>query len=386
MHGPIRRLSARSGQLPIFAPRRAGSGTMLAMISSRLALIASVSFVLAGCGGDDGGRADAGTTLSTGITGVTSTTSMATETSDSGMTSTAGDGDGSPGDGDGDGSPGDGDGDATKYDLGDPTTADDGLPMDQGCANVDVLYVIDNSPSMYEEQQTLIANFGNFVADMQSALVDVDSYHIGVITTDDYQNGGWLDDGDDSVNAQVPTCQHLGGLVVQAQAGLCTPFVDGFNFITEHDDLGSKFQCIANVGENGDSDEYVGDALIAAITEGQGQTGCNANFIRDDAMLIIVILTDENDSSNTNENQWYQAVVTAKGMETNVVVLSLIWKDSWNNCTNAFSETNGTQIESFTNMFTNHSVGNICDNSYAGFFADAIPTIEGACDNFEPIG
>jgi hypothetical protein len=325
-------------------------------------------------------------TASAGQTGSTATMGAETE---SGNDTSPGDGDGDPGDGDGD--PGDGDGDSTSttgplFDLGDPTTADDGQMMDETCANVDVLYIIDNSPSMYEEQQTLIANFGNFVTDMQTALENVDSYHVGVITTDDYQDSGWVDDGSNVVNEQVPACQHLGGLVVQAQAGVCTPFAEGNNFITEADDLASKFQCIANVGEDGDSDEYVGDALIAALAEGQQNVGCNAGFIRDDAMLVIVILTDENDSSNTDQAQWFDAVVNAKSAETNVVVLSLIWKDSWNSCDNAFSETNGTQIEGFTEMFTNHAIGNICDNSYAGFFADAIPTIEGACDNFEPIG
>jgi hypothetical protein len=284
--------------------------------------------------------------------------------------------------GDGDG---DGDGDGPKFDLGEQM-ADDGLPVSDECAKVDVLYVIDNSPSMYEEQQTLIANFGNFVTDMQSALVDVQSYHIGVITSDDYQDGGWIDDGANTVNAQAIECQHLGGLVVQAHSGLCKPFADGNNFITENDNLATKFECIANVGEDGDSDEYMGDALINLLQEGQLNTGCDANFIRDDAMLIIVMLTDENDSSSTNENQWFQAVVDAKGSEENVVVLSLIWDEGNNNCDNAFSEATGYQIEAFTEMFTNHAVGNICDNSYAGFFSSAIPTIESACENFEPIG
>ncbi|WP_106395682.1 hypothetical protein [Enhygromyxa salina] len=344
---------------------------------------------LAACG-DDGGREGSIFTDDSGAT--TLDTSMSDETAEGDGAEDPGEGDGegdsgegadAPGDGDGDGE-GDGD-DGPLFDIGGQEAGDDGVPMDEQCANVDVLYIIDNSPSMYEEQQTLIANFGNFVADMQSALDGVNSYHIGVITSDDYQDDGWIDDGDDTVNAEVPECQHLGGLVVQAHSGLCTPFVGGDNFITEADDLGTKFECIANVGEDGDSDEYMGDALITLLAEGQQDVGCNANFIRDDAMLIIVMLTDENDSSDSDEDEWFQAVVDAKGTEENVVVLSLIWDGSFNNCDNAFSETDGYTIEAFTEMFTNHAVGNICDDSYAGFFADAIPTIDSACDNFEPI-
>jgi hypothetical protein len=355
-------------------------------LSSPLAPLFTLVFASTACGGDRAGD----DSIFTSEEGVTLDGSNNDETADGNNEDNEdngdGDGDSNPtGDGDGDTGPtGDGDGDGPKFDLGE--TADDGIPMSDECAKVDVLYIIDNSPSMYEEQQTLIANFGNFVADMQASLDGVDSYHIGAITSDDYQDGGWIDDGANTVNAQAPECQHLGGLVVQAHSGMCKPFADGNNFITENDTLSTKFECIANVGEDGDSDEYIGDALINLLAEGQQNAGCNANFIRDDAMLIIVILTDENDSSNTNENQWFQAVVDAKGSEENVVVLSLIWDESNNNCSNAFSETTGYQIETFTEMFTNHAVGNICDDSYAGFFSSAIPTIESACENFEPVG
>lgn len=353
-------------------------------LPSSLVPLLACALASAACGND---RAGDDSIFTADDDGVTLDGSNYDETTHDDDDTGDGDGDTGPGDGDGDGdsgATGDGDGDGPKFDLGEQS-ADDGIPMSDECAKVDVLYIIDNSPSMYEEQQTLIANFGNFVADMQTSLDGVDSYLIGVITTDDYQDGGWIDDGANTVNAQAPECQHLGGLVVQAQSGMCKPFADGNNFITENDDLATKFECIANVGEDGDSDEYVGDALITLLAEGQQNTGCNANFIRNDAMLIIVILTDENDSSNSNENQWFQAVVDAKGSEENVVVLSLIWDAGNNNCTNAFSETDGYQIEAFTEMFTNHAVGNICDDSYAGFFSSAIPTIESACENFEPV-
>lgn len=242
---------------------------------------------------------------------------------------------------------------------------------------------------MYEEQQTLIANFATFVADMQTALADVESYHVGVVTTDNYRGGGLFDDGDDSVNESYPECQALGGLVVEAQAGSCLPFAGGGNFTTDADDLTTKFNCIANVGENGDSDEMVGDAMIQLLASHQvpnAVSTCNDGFIGDDALLVIVILTDENDSSSTSPSEWVQAVVAAKGVADNAVVLSLIWEDGAAGCTDAFSETHGSQIIEFTEMFENHSLGNICDDSYAGFFSGTPPLIESACAEFEPEG
>lgn len=264
-------------------------------------------------------------------------------------------------------------------------SAEDGMGTDPSCAKVDVLYVIDNSPSMYEEQQTLIANFGAFVNDMQVALADVESYHVGVITSDNYVDEGFLDDSSPTVNASQPDCRILGGLVVEGQQGLCKPFASGDNYLTEDDVLEAEFQCIANVGEDGDSDERMGDALIAALAGGQQDAGCNRNFLRDDALLIVVMLTDENDSSNASTQDWFDAVVETKGTEENVVMLALIWDEFASGCESSLSESDGWQIEDFAEMFSNHAVGNICESSYAGFFQNAIPTIDSACENFTPV-
>jgi len=90
-------------------------------------------------------------------------------------------------------------------------------------------------------------------------------------------NEGFLDDSSPTVNADHPDCQLLGGLVVQGQQGTCTPFASGDNYLTEQD-------------------------------AGRLSTGCNRNFIRDDALLIVVMLTDENDSSEPDEQQWFDAL------------------------------------------------------------------------------
>lgn len=257
---------------------------------------------------------------------------------------------------------------------------------DAGCQKVDVLYIIDNSPSMYEEQQTLISNFGTFASEMQSALTDVQDYHIGVITTDNYVEEGFLDDSSPTVNAQAPECRLLGGLVVQAQAGDCRPFAQGQNFITQDDNLEAKFACTANVGEDGDSDERVRDALISALNPTlQNPNACNEGFIRNDALLIVVILTDENDPSNASVSEAYDAVVAAKGTAENVVMLALVWDESWDYCQQDLSESDGWEVIDFVEMFPNHAYGNICESSYAGFFSQSLPTIESACDEFVPV-
>ncbi len=98
------------------------------------------------------------------------------------------------------------------FDLGVP----DSPKFDMGCRKVDFLFVIDNSGSMSAQQAQLLASFNGFITAIQDSLDEsVDSYHVGVITSDAY-------------SSNAPGCNTLGALVSQTQAGGdCTPFAAG---------------------------------------------------------------------------------------------------------------------------------------------------------------
>lgn len=251
------------------------------------------------------------------------------------------------------------------------------------CEKVDVLYVIDNSGSMADEQETLIENFDQFIGDMQVALQNVDSYHIAVTTTDDYAAYEKLP-FDPPVNKSVQLCQQLGGFVVESASGSCSPFGGGNNFITELDNLTQKFACVADVGVHGSPDEKPGAAMVRALELGAKADGCNAGFLRGDALLILVLLTDENDVSPTAPGDWYEQVVALKGGDPErVVVLALLWDETYEPCTQSYNgELTGTRLREFAEQFPNHAVGSLCDDSFAGFFAQTVPTIDEACDTF----
>jgi hypothetical protein len=313
-----------------------------------------------------------------------------------------GDGDGDPGsegdgtgdgdgDGDGDGSgDGDGDGDESIYfDVGvgnGDASNGDGNP-DDTCAAVDLLFVIDNSGSMADEQAKLVANFPLFAEEIQTTLAEVDGYHVGVVTSDDY----WNLFASPGINSDAPDCRVLGGLVTSTAQGNCAPFAEGHRFMTEADDLGSSFACAATVGDTGLGIEKMGAAASAAVLPALNSPGqCNEGFIRNDALLVIVMITDENDDveSGTTPSDWYDSVVAAKlNLPDNIVVLSLIWDDRNGNPDGCVADTDeevGYAIEEFTNMFTHGSLGSVCADSYAQFFSDAISVIDTACDDFEP--
>ena len=114
--------------------------------------------------------------------------------------------------------------------------------------------------------------------------------------------------------------------------------------------------------------------------------------MRDDALLVVVLISDEDDDieSSGNPADWFSLLSTFKFNEPdNIVVLSLLWDDSNGNpggCQDATDEEYGAEIAAFTQMFTHGSIGNLCVDSYQEFFSDAISVIDSACDDFTPPG
>jgi hypothetical protein len=246
----------------------------------------------------------------------------------------------------------------------------DAPPLDEACGEVDFLFVIDNSGSMSAEQNALILSFPQFISAIESTLETVESYHVGVTTTDDY-----------SPNA--PGCQQIGGLVVQTNTAICGPYDEGANYMTEEDDLGMAFSCAALVGTNGSATERPILAMLNAVTGVYGGNGqCNQGFIREDALLVIVIITDEPDQSPGVPADWYDQVVAAKaGIPENVVVLSLI-NVPGSGCN---SGNPAQSIADFTMMFgQNQFMAEICLPDYGPVFQEAVSIIDVACDNYIP--
>jgi hypothetical protein len=311
-----------------------------------------------------------GTTAGTeGMTDDTAGTGMGTDA----MTSTAGDDttDGSP-----------------KFDLG--VQPDAGPPPEEGCTKVDFLFVIDNSGSMADEQDNLTASFPGFISGIQSSLEQVDEYQVGVVTTDAY-----------GPNTAVPGCNVLGGLVTRtggsdSSSSVCGPYAAGNNFMTEADDLDSTFACAADVGTAGDGCERPMNAMQNVLDKVHGGAGqCNAGYLRDDALLVLVIITDEYDgagdpefcNSSGDPGSWYDTVVASKlGIPENAVALGLL-NYAGGLCPPDSQVYDGGNIVNFVSMFgANGFLGGICEPDYGPVFAEAVGIIEEACNNFTPPG
>ena len=105
---------------------------------------------------------------------------------------------------------------------GDTGTSDGGSPAvcDPLTAKVDLLFLVDNSGSMSEEQANLASNLATFLAGLETVVKD---YHIGVITTDytfDPFGATCVQGG--CVNGLDCTKAGTGGLAVKAGSSYCT--------------------------------------------------------------------------------------------------------------------------------------------------------------------
>lgn len=333
----------------------------------------------AGCGGDDGGREDSDPTIVTGPVETASPTS--TETSGSpttGDTTSTAPMTGPPDTTGDDTGPDDG-GSPPLFDLG---VLPDAPSVEGGCAGIDFLFAIDNSGSMGAQQTQLLASFDGFITGIQNSLTNVDSFHVGVVTSDDYGNN-------------APGCQSLGDLVTQTPAGgACGPFAAGNRFLTDADDIQMEFPCIGEVGISGSGAEMPVSATIAALSPEKAAPGaCNEGFIREDAILVVVIVTDDppvdgffDDAEPTIDiSGWAPAILAAKdnNPEAVVVIGFIPWQDI--SCV-IFNEESPNLIN-FVDAFGEQGIkASICEADYGPIFTSTLETIKTTCDNFVPQG
>lgn len=148
---------------------------------------------------------------------------------------------------------------------------------------VDILWVIDSSGSMAPKQQRVKSQFTSFIQFLTNANPPVD-YHIGVVTTDmaDPARSGRLL-GEPGATSRF-ICRNLSGTEPSCAPG---------------DPVASFQNIVAAVGTCGSGHEQPLLAAGAALSEPLASNE-NQGFLRKDASLYIIILSDEEDASCNN--------------------------------------------------------------------------------------
>lgn len=350
--------------------------------------VAAISMVVA-CESDDGAR---------GISGAGGIDSFGTESGSGGATEGVSDG-GTGGTAHGadaaDGAVDSGDESDPRFDL--PAIPD--ASYDDGCAAVDFLFVIDNSGSMANEQQALVNSFPGFMNTI-AGTVNAQDYQIMVVDTDELNANICTD-----LCAVFPNClgipcntippptacdMTLGAGIVKNNAGVECGFVGSDRFLTDQEpDLGAAFECAALVGVMGQDNERPMESMVDAVTTEAQPGGCNAGFIRDDAILVVTFITDEEDDDNSagDPTTWKQALLDAKGgNEQSIVVLGLLGDGDVPGGTCGPLTEPTPILRSFAESFQFGAWGSVCSLDYSPFFTAAVSTIDGACEIFDPEG
>ncbi len=146
---------------------------------------------------------------------------------------------------------------------------------------VDILWMVDNSPSMTAVQDNLAANFASFIQDLAHADPPVD-YHIAVVTPDTPSEGGALRPVAGHEDYRYIACNspelasdcNIGSLLQAKEA----------------------FQRTVTVGADGLPVERGLLAVHMALSEPMAST-TNDGFLREDASLYVIMVSDEGDAS-----------------------------------------------------------------------------------------
>ena len=162
--------------------------------------------------------------------------------------------------------------------------------------DIDILFVIDNSGSMGEEQGSLASNFPNFINVLQGIEGGLPNVHIGVVSSNAGAGGQAISactgDGD---NGRLQNTPRVAGCTPPAGA-----YIEDTNngAITNYTGtLSDTFSCIAQLGTNGCGFEQHMESMRRAL---DGRNPENAGFLRDNAHLAVIFIADEDDCSATS--------------------------------------------------------------------------------------
>ena len=267
-----------------------------------------------------------------------------------------------------------------------PVTPEVLLRPGPGCQKLDLLFVIDNSRSMRDEQDSLARSFPNFI-DVVEQVLDATDFHIMVVST-----GGDRHDEDEPA-LDPEACDEIQGAGKRSSAdGEDCGIAGGLSYMADgQPNLADTFSCMARVGTDGSAFEEPMDAALAATSDALNAVGrCNAGFLRRDAILVVTLVTDEEDRASTGDPEdWRRALLGLKGgNEDALVVLGLVGDNNVDGgllggkC--AGSDADGApRLQQFVEGL-NGVLGSVCAEDYTPFFQTAVGAIDRACGEFVP--
>ena len=250
----------------------------------------------------------------------------------------------------------------------DATYVEENFEQKETNSKVDILFVVDNSPSMYEEQKMLGSRFNSFI----SALSRVD-WQIAFTTTD-VSNGTYGIKGSfldlDGAN---------GNKVLRGNAGNAHQI---FANTIQRKESNCSFVCPS-------SDEQ---GLLASIMAMDKSLTVNAGFFRDDTDLAIIYISDEDELSDgpRDATKPVEVIDTFRqhwGQTKSLSVYGIIIEPGDTNClrekrdegTTAYYGTHVSDLSALTGGIT----GSLCQRDYSQTLEEISNRVRELVDSFE---
>ncbi len=182
--------------------------------------------------------------------------------------------------------------------------------------DIDILFVIDDSPSMLDKQTNLKNNFPNFINVLNLIEGGLPNVHLGVVSSDlgtkgadDATAGPGIGSGPGSCsgNGKNGNLQTNGSTLVQGNYIVDVKNSDGTRSPNYTGDLATAFSAIASLGASGCGFEQHIEAAKRAVNNNPSNSG----FVRPTAYLALIFIQDEDDCSMSHS--------TLLGSDTNTL-------------------------------------------------------------------
>lgn len=157
---------------------------------------------------------------------------------------------------------------------------------------IDILFVVDNSGSMANNQEVLAQSFADFISKFSDKKLN---FQVGVISTDNVQDAAWWS----STSLTGP----YHDIINNGPGSLLAYKTNEKILRPDTQDLVTKFQQNAKLGTHGSGAEAAMKSVTIALGDSMlGAGGWNEGLVRSEAMLAVIIVSDEDESITTGAN------------------------------------------------------------------------------------
>jgi len=257
--------------------------------------------------------------------------------------------------------------------LRDTSNTDGITPFDEACRHIDVLMAVDSSSSMQQELDALRTDaFPPFAMALLDVGNGLESFRVGL--TDACPDPAQL----------FTTGTADGSVDCMFESG--EPWIE-----SSSSDVTGEFLCVGDIwtrvegddtscSDSADEDEQ--PALTAATVLA---TDPFPRFIRDDALLVVVAITDEDEALQNvgNVGEIYDRIVALKGDVRRVVFLGI--GGSTDGCDGPYGSvsTPADELRALTDRFIAADRGfwgDLCTDRLEVVFTDVLEVIRNACE------